>query len=205
MIVNNEFRERLQTAYAHHDRLLQAGALSVEPRLGQLAILVSDWTRDDVPLSPEAQVAAMNEEADILEALAKEQGHYADVDIRRRVNRATMLDAINDDEIAGITLIGHGNASTLYTRGASSLKWYTAAASTDHLKLGELVQRMCGRVFDGEIAIGTLLVADQRKVYAALGQSVPDFVIEDDLFVPVYDKPQNTPDEIAALHAKYIV
>lgn len=204
MIANTEFHERLQMAYEHHDRLLQAGALSVEPRLGQLAILVSGWTRDDIPMNPEAQIAAMNEEADILAELAREQGHYADVDIRRHVNRTTMLDAINDDEIAGITLIGHGNASTLYTKGASSLKWYTAAAYTDHLKIGELEQRMCGRVFDGEVTFGTFLAADQRKLYAALGQSVPDFVIEENLFVPVYDKPQNTPEEILAIHKQFL-
>jgi|GEM_PF-1720321 len=200
------FRDRLHTAYEHHDALLQAQKLSVEPRLGQLAILVSSWTRDDIPMSPEAQRGAMEEAAEYLAERAQQEGVYDaqqegvydDIDIRHHATKATLLDAIEDDEVAGITLVGHGNISTFHTADASSLKWFTAAAHTDHLKQGGIEQRMCGRVYKGEAALGTFLVADQRNILAAAGTNVGDLVDDEEFFVPVYQKPQNTPDEIQA-------
>ncbi|HRF28761.1 MAG TPA: hypothetical protein PL051_03935 [Candidatus Saccharibacteria bacterium] len=198
------FRDRLHTAYEHHDALLQAQKLSVEPRLGQLAILVSSWTRDDIPMSPEAQRGAMEEAAEYLAERAQQEGVYDDIDIRHHATKATLLDAIEDDEVAGITLVGHGNISTFHTADASSLKWFTAAAHTDHLKQGGIEQRMCGRVYKGEAALGTFLVADQRNILAAAGTNVGDLVDDEEFFVPVYQKPQNTPDEIQALHERFI-
>ncbi|HCR56048.1 TPA: hypothetical protein DIV49_03675 [Candidatus Saccharibacteria bacterium] len=198
------FRDRLHTAYEHHDALLQAQKLSVEPHLGQLAILVSSWTRNDIPMSPEAQQNAMDEAAEYLQERAQQKGVYSDIDIRRHASKATLLETIEDDEVAGITLVGHGNISTFHTADASSLKWFTAAAHTDHLKQGGIEQRMCGRVYKGEAALGTFLVADQRNILAAPGINVDDLVDDEELFVPVYDKPQNTPDEIQALHERYL-
>lgn len=198
------FRRRLEEAHAHHNALLQAQKLSLEPHLGQLAILVSSWTRDDIPMSPEAQQNAMDEAAEYLQERAQQEGVYSDIDIRRHASKATLLETIEDDEVAGITLVGHGNISTFHTTDASSLKWFTAAAHTDHLKQGGIEQRMCGRVYKGEATLGTFLVADQRNILAAPGINIGDLVDDEELFVPVYDKSQNTPDEIQALHERYL-
>ncbi len=188
-----------------HNRLRDERRLSVPPDMGTMAIFYAVGGSSYSLLRPETEKAAFAEEAERVAEESKDK--YARVRVMQVSDRFRVFNALQDPQVAGLTLIGHGTISAFYT-GNKPPRWSDVATEVQkedgHLKMGKIVQRFCGGVDQRDsITWGTFAVYDQRNVLAPIGQGIEDLDPDEDAFRPVYSHEVNTPRQILAAHEPY--
>lgn len=188
---------------------------SLTPELGQLAIVVSTATAFDTGegTTRDEQKKIFQAEADVVyeSDLVKQ---YDDAQITRTAHREDIKRKLQDPDIAGMVLIGHGDIGSFWLDGGGErLRWHDVAKAAGCLKLGHFVQRMCGH-YPRDISktpftdiptlpLGTFAVVDQRNVIAAHGLAIPDEHPDETLFKPVYSDSRNSYEDILSLYKHF--
>lgn len=201
---DKRFRKELQKANDKHDSLLQAGKISVAPEFGKLAIVASQGTTCDSDFSQNRQVAIFSEEAETLKYGEIASG-YSGAEVFHAATATDVKLVLLDSEIAGVILVGHGSISALRLKNDRHFDWHDASRTSNHLKQGHFVQRMCGSyALYNSAPLGTFIVTDQTNITAAIGEAIDDVDPDEESFVRIYSNAKNSVDDIIALRDHYI-
>ncbi len=196
------FEKNVKKAVDAREELLQKNKLSVARGAGKLVIVVAgraDWNSG---VSEEDQKKAFHEEADML--AEKSQPMHEKVEVVRKSNSLDLEMHLRDKEVSDLVLIGHGSIGDFWTDDGGHFGWKDFSNNMNHLKQGNIVQRVCGHyALSTSVALGTFNVSDQRNVIAPVGKMIPDINPDESLFVPVYEKAHNTVEDILELTRKY--
>jgi hypothetical protein len=197
------FDRQLRKAVARHDYLLSNGKVSLLPEEGRLAILHSYGTTVNSEYSAEEQKEIFKSEAERI-SFSEIASLYGDVEVLPLVNKFDMDFAIQDANVAGIVLVGHGTLASVRMHQDEHYDWHDAERSTRQLKLGHFVQRTCGFLKrEKSVPLGTFVVADQRKVIAPPGVGIDDKYPDESLFQSIYPAEVNDAETILALRDMY--
>lgn len=170
-------RRQFERAYAHWQTLKSQECLSVPDDDGIVAILASDFP---FYLKHSGEEDAVQDEQDHWD-FRNEADDYADrlgdigvlSEVIYNADADDLTDAIQDEEVSSIVVIGHGSISDILLRGKKYglYDWRDVACATTHLKTGAFVQRQCG-IFRRNINVplGLFAVRDFSQVQAATGQ-----------------------------------
>jgi len=200
---DKRFRKDLLRAATKYNAFHDACEYSKTPELGKLAIVASQGTTTNSNLDPKKQVKVFLDEAE--ELLSSDlAAQYSSAEVHQVASNIDLSLILQDSDIAGIVLIGHGTIAALRLRNDKYFNWQDVSRASTHLKLGHFVQRMCGfyRV-DSSAPLGTFVMADQRKVYAALGEAVEDINPPEESFISVFSEPKNSTEGIIDLRNRF--
>jgi hypothetical protein len=195
----DQFRRDIQRFHGRRDDLLERDRLSLEPKLGTLAIHVSRATFNGGDLAPEEQIEAFEEEGELIRDTEKILGNYKSVELYPMTDKANLRASFRNPNIASIVVIGQGSLGAVRLPQGNGFTWWdVATASKKHLKTGSITQRTCGHVLKNVLAVpfGTFAVSDQRNLFAPLGEGVADRYPDEGAFKPVYKEPHNSPADI---------
>lgn len=214
---HNRLLKDIKKASDRREKQLQDGRLSLPSGAGMLAIIASNAPDFRSKLSPEQQMKAFMEEAEMLQAERTFQ--HQQVKIRRRAVVQDLRLDFADPEVTDIILTGHGSISALWAAGGKNFDWRIVSKATSYLKQGRIEQRMCGNFpsekiqIDGEtketlphkysVPLGTFAVSRLSNVIAAPGMHIPDEYPPSDLFRPVFNDEVGAPEQIQALNERY--
>lgn len=197
----NTFEKNVDRAYVDWCRKLDKGCMSVAPKIGELAVVVSIGADRNSQLSPERQRAIFMEEGEGLQETYERQGEYGAVKLYQARDSRDIYGVLQEKEVSGIVLIGHGACGRVMLPGGY-LSWEDIARRnkkrSGHLKTGELIQRTCGHIPSSglDVPLFTFAAADQTNISSPLGQGISDEYPDESLFTQVYDKPHNVPKDI---------
>ena len=93
--------------------LIEENRVSLEPRLGMLAIHVSTAVDSRSVHDPKRQIAIFQEEGECLREEYESEGVYDSVKLVPKTNKMELMMDIDDREIAGMVTIGHGSIGDL--------------------------------------------------------------------------------------------
>ena len=200
------FIKKVDTYVAHREMLLQKQAVSLAPRLGELAIHVSTAADLRSHNSPEEQRYIFQNEGEYLKEWYERQQTYASVKLIQRTNRMALSMDIADKEIAGIVTIGHGSLGDFWLPdGEGHFDWEDVAKSARRsLKAGDVIQRTCGNVYKKSLPWGTFGAADQTRIVAVVGKHIPEEDPPEEHFRPVFTTPHNDREQLLAKVQAYM-
>lgn len=185
--------------------LLEAESFSLSPQLGRLAIHVSTAPDERSKNSAARQKEIFQAEGEYLQEWYERQGVYGNVKLVPKTNRMALAMDIADKEVAGVVTIGHGSLGDFWLPdGGGHFDWQDVARNARHtLKRGDIIQRTCGNIYKKSVPWGTFAAADQTKIVAVSGQTIPEEHPPSELFRPVYTTPHNDREHILArVHAQ---
>lgn len=187
----------LKKALYRYNRKIEKGRFSLPAEAGRMVIIVSSQADHNSTTPAEDQIDAFNNEADWLKSLYEKT--YDTVEIKRKAYSLDIPTDLSSKEVAGITLIGHGNIGDFWLEGGKHLNW-TDVARLKYLKMGEFVHRACGN-FKNEysIPLGTFAVYNQNNYIAPVGKFIDDVYPDESLFRPVYSEPLSSTEQIHSL------
>jgi|GEM_PF-2421111 len=160
--------DRKQFAGAHRkwSRLLEDGQFSEPPATSSTAIVTSRFT--DEPLDTRTgltELESFHREAHELVARQTTPTVLA-ID----ASRSEITDLVRDRSVSSMIVIGNGSLSTLMLGQRDYFDWNSVASATDHLKLGQFIQRQCGGLTrDVNVPLGLFAIHDPRNLRAAVG------------------------------------
>ncbi len=192
------FASRLGHEVKEHERKLLNAHVSVQSRVGKLAIIVSNRVFKYGEYDARTQREAFHDEADEIAELRS--GCYGGIEIRRAAKAPEIARDLGDKEVSDMIFIGHGSISGIWLDTGQTLRWRNVAKHTRYLKQGRIEQRMCGHFSDYDsVPMGTFALLDQRGLIAPVGAEIDDVDPDETLFRPVYEKSLNTAKDILAL------
>ena len=134
-------RIQYRRALERWDSLHNAQQFSLAKDIGYSAILYSlySFEKDD----------EANEEIQIFHDEAHRIADETTLDGKRTavikgINEASLNEVLTEQEVSSITLIGHGDFSSVYMDSGEKYDWRDVSRNATHLKLGSIVQRFCG-------------------------------------------------------------
>ena len=168
-------RIQYRRALERWDSLHNAQQFSLAKDIGYSAILYSlySFEKDD----------EANEEIQIFHDEAHRIADETTLDGKRTavikgINEASLNEVLTEQEVSSITLIGHGDFSSVYMDSGEKYDWRDVSRNATHLKLGSIVQRFCGNYLrEASVPFGTFALSDHHNVLAAKNYS---FCPEDD-------------------------
>ena len=191
----NQFKR----ANKKRQELLDNKQFSVSPRLGELAIAFSRYSKKS-GREKEKEITFFSDEALDL---------YSQAYQTRK--RALIYDGLDHDTldsifasraISDIILIGNGDLSSIYLDNGKKYDWRNVSESADHLKTGVFMQRFCGNTIrDASVPFSTFAVADHRNIIATPGEPFmpEDYPEDEELLRPVSDTPHLSFNDIKRL------
>lgn len=186
--------------------LIEENRVSLEPRLGMLAIHVSTAVDSRSVHDPKRQIAIFQEEGECLREEYESEGVYDSVKLVPKTNKMELMMDIDDREIAGMVTIGHGSIGDLWLPdGDGHFNWEDVAKSARRrVKMGHIIQRTCGSVHKRAVPWGTFAVADQTRISAVIGESIPEEHPPSELFTPVFNTPHNDRKQLLSKMDAYL-
>lgn len=192
------FVSRLEYRVEQREQKIRNGMVSLPSHLGKMVIVVSNSIFLDSEYDSETQWQAFHDEADRFAELGA--GYYGGLEVRRSAKLSEIKDDLRDKEVSDMVFIGHGSIDKFWLDNGHSLGWGRVAKYAKYLKQGRLEQRMCGNFNHfSAVPMGTFALWDQRDLVAPLGEEIDDVCPDETLFGPVYDKPNNSTDDILNL------
>ena len=179
------------------------GMFSAPVEQGKLAVVHSLGVTQDSDYAADQQKAIFKAEA---EAVAEQQfaAQYGSREVYPVATPYDMNLILEDSEVAGVILIGHGTIAALRLADDKYYNWRNAERATRELKLGHFIQRTCGQfAVSQSVPLGTYVAADRRKLIAPVGLKIDDKHPDEDAFTQVYDTEQVTAQDVIALRDNY--
>lgn len=195
------FEKELTKAVTKREQFLEKGKLSLPRGLGKIAIVVSNHPNEFSSADADTQIGAFLAEAD--EIKSNYEADNKTVELHRKASAGILQQVLTDPEVTDITLIGHGSIGDFWI-GQGHFGWSDFSAASNHLKQGNIIQRVCGHYpLKTSIATGTFSVADQRNIVAPHGKTIEDINPDESLFVPVYAMANNSVEDLLAINHQY--
>ncbi len=203
------FNKNLAKLDDQRNRLLEEGKFSLASGMGKLVIIASKSVDYESNYSPDKQVELFIEEGEQLQEQLRP--YHADVVLRKSALYDDIISHVHDKEVSDMIFIGHGSIGAFWLEGDTKLGWQDLAhenkeslMGTDrHLKLGQIVQRVCGNFPVRSVPLGTPVVADLMNVIAPLGKAIPDAHPDESLFRPVYTHNGDMVSQVHAMNERF--
>lgn len=179
------------------------GMFSAPVEQGKLAVVHSLGVTQDSDYTADQQKAIFKAEAEVV-AEHRFASQYKTTEVYPVATSYDMNLILEDDEVAGMILIGHGTIAALRLVDDNYYNWRNAERATRELKLGHFIQRTCGHfAVPQSVPLGTYVAADRRKLIAPVGIKIDDKHPDESVFTQVYDTEQVTADDVLALRDNY--
>ncbi|MBP7806919.1 hypothetical protein KA047_00290 [Candidatus Saccharibacteria bacterium] len=183
-------RQRFNRAVAHWENLRTEGHFSNPVEQASIAIVSSQFTDDDPDtVSGITELESFRIEALELADRARKAGLRPEVAINATRSDITAL--IQDPSVATMYMIGNGSLSSLILGIEDRYDWHHASTASNHLKLGQFIQRQCGGLSRQlNVPLGLFVMEDPRSIHAALGLEFYPISLDDpenEKIQPIFD------------------